>query len=209
MSYSPEDSAWDEAYDRMSEELYPGHKTQAIGEFSHERLRSFYVKEPDILVPAVRNYRVAKTLLESQQSAAALVFAASSTELFLRGALLRPVVYGLVHSDAVAELVMAAALSQTGFMRYGKLLAGLFQEVAGLDIQTLIRDGAKLPLLKEASETQQSRNGVIHQGDKASQAHAEAALAVAEAVLGLMVAPVLNQLGFAVAKGGRLIDRER
>jgi len=208
MSYSPEDSAWDEAYERMSEELYPEHRAQAIGEFSHERLRSFYVKEPDILVPAARNFKVAKALLESKQWAGALVFAASATELFLKGALLRPVVYGLVHSDAVAELVVKAALSQTGFVRYEKLLVGLFQEVAGLDIRTLTRSGTATPLLTEASVIQQARNGVVHQGDDVNQEQAEMALAVAGAVFGQVVATVLSELGFDIVKGGRLVDQE-
>jgi hypothetical protein len=209
MSYTDEDAAWDEAYDRMSEELYPGHKAQAIVEFSYERLRSFYVKNPDVLVPAVRSFKIAKASLASEQPAAALVFAASSMELFLKGALLRPVVYGLVHSDALAELVVEAALSQTGFRRYEKLLAGLFKEIAGVDIEVLRRDGGKTSLLKEAHALQTARNGVIHQGNETTTARAEEALAISNAVLAQVLWPVLNELGLSIQKGGHLVDDEK
>lgn len=209
MSYSPEDSAWDEAYESMSRELYPEHKAQAIVEFSYERLRSFYAKTPDVLVPAVRNFKQATFLYESGQHAAALVFSASATELFLKGALLRPVVYGLVHSEALAELVVEAALAQTGFKRYQALLSGLFREISHFDIRTLAREGSNMPLLAEASNLQEERNGVMHRGDYVSREQAESAVAVASAVFGQIVANVLWELGFSVQKGGHLVDAER
>lgn len=123
MSYIPEDAAWDEAYENMSLELYPEHKEQAIAEFTRVRLRSYYVDHPKVLVPAVQLFKESQTLLSNRHHAAALVFAASATELFLKASLLRPVVYGLVHSESLAELVVNAALSQTGFQRYEQLLA--------------------------------------------------------------------------------------
>lgn len=209
MSYTPEDAAWDDAYDRMSEELYPEHKAQAIIDFTYERLRSFYASHLDILVPAARNFKLAKTLLASNQPAAALVFAASATELFLKGALLRPVVYGMVHSEAIAELVVDAALAQTGFKRYQRLLARLFAEVAHMDVASLTRAEGAPALLEEASLLQEERNGVVHRGHDISQAQAENAVAVAGAVFEKMVGQVLWELGFTVERGGRLVDQER
>ena len=194
MSYTPEDAAWDEAYDRMSAELYPEHKAQAIVEFSYERLRSFYAQNLDIVVPAVRNFKIAKSLYEAGQHAAALTFAASATELFLKGALLRPVVYGLVHSEALAELVVDAALGQTGFKRYSALLAGLFKELSHFDVKTLMREGSKVPLITEASNLQDVRNGVVHRGDEVSLEQAEWAIAVSSAVFGQILANVLGEL---------------
>ena len=208
MSYSPEDSAWDEAYESMSRELYPEHKAQAIIEFTYERLRSFYVKNPEILVPAVRNFKVAKSLLSSGQPAAALVFAASATELFLKGSLLRPVVFGLVHSESLAELVVASALSQTGFKRYEKLLAGLFRELTQTDISSLVRVIGAKPLLVEASQLQEQRNGVVHQGDGVSETQAVLAVSIAEEVFNQILGRVLVELGLSLEKGGRLTNEE-
>jgi len=208
MSYSPEDSAWDEAYEHMSRELYPEHKQQAIAEFTRERLRSYYVKQPEVLVPAARTFKEAKELLALSHPAAALVFAASATEQFLKAALLRPVVYGLVHSGALAELVVDAALSQTGFKRYEQLLAKLFLEIAGIELKTLVRELGARPLLDEASEIQDRRNAVVHRGEEISQEQAEVAVEVATQVFNLVVAEVLVNLGFKVQKRGILVDAE-
>jgi hypothetical protein len=74
MSYDEDDAAWDEMYDRIDQELYPDHKAQAIEEFTAERLRSFYLKNPEVMIPALEVFSEAKLLLESKHYAAALVF---------------------------------------------------------------------------------------------------------------------------------------
>ena len=56
MSYDESDAAWDEFYDRMSEELYPDHKDQAITEFTEERLQSYYLKFICPVKDTVREY---------------------------------------------------------------------------------------------------------------------------------------------------------
>lgn len=83
MFYDYHDAAMDEAYERLSEELYLGHKAQAVIEFTCERLRSYYLKHKDLLVPAARTYKAAESLLQDKQSAAALVFSASAIEAFI------------------------------------------------------------------------------------------------------------------------------
>lgn len=91
-------------YDWMSEELYPQHKviidlSYAPAVLLHEEPRSCW------LWP-FWNCKIAKSLFNDAQPAAAEVFAASATELFLKASLLRPVIHGMIHSDAVAELVV-------------------------------------------------------------------------------------------------------
>ena len=54
--YHDDDYKWDEALDQISKDLYPGHKEQAIEEFTTERLQSFYLKNPTILAPGVQMY---------------------------------------------------------------------------------------------------------------------------------------------------------
>lgn len=208
MSYSPEDAAWDEAYESMSCELYPEHKEQAIAEFTSERLRSYYVAHPEVLVPAARAFKEAKALHANGHHSAALVFAASATELFLKSSLLRPVVYGLVHNESLAELVVAAALSQTGFMRYEKLLAKLFMELAGLELTTLRRQSAPKPLLREAADIQELRNTVIHQGQAVTLEEAQHGIDVSTEVFNQVLAAVLSSLGLSLEKGGRLATKE-
>jgi HEPN domain-containing protein len=208
MSYDHHDAAMDEAYDRLSEELYPGHKAQAIIEFTYERLRSYYLQNKSLLVPAVRTYKTAKALLAAQHPAPSLVFSASAVELFLKACLLRPVVSGLVHSESVANLVVESALSQTGFERYEKLLAGLFKEITQLNISEITRTGASKPLLEEASALQRRRNAVVHRGENIQETEAQSALVVATAIFDEVLAVVLQELGLSVEKGGELVDNE-
>ena len=206
MTYDYHDAAMDEAYERLSEELYPGHKAQAITEFTYERLRSYYLVHKDLLVPAARTYKTAESLLAANQPAAALVFAASAVELFLKGCLLRPVVAGLVHSESVANLVVESALSQTGFKRYEKLLAGLFKELTQLEIAELRRPSASKALLEEASALQDRRNSVAHRGVEIAIEEAKVALAIATTVFNEVLAVVLRELGLSIKKGGELVD---
>ncbi|MEO7888208.1 MAG: hypothetical protein ABI893_16440 [Polaromonas sp.] len=208
MSYTTEDAAWDEAYERMSDELYPGHKAQAIIDFTHERLRSYYVANPNLLVPAVFTFKEARELLSCEHPTAALVFSVSATELFLKGALLKPVIYGLVHSDSLAELVVSAALTQTGFRRYSQLLAKLFREITNTELESLTRGNSSKSLLAEAQELQETRNKIVHQGESVNIQKAELAIDVATGIFDKLLTPVLNELGFSVAKGGILVDDE-
>lgn len=208
MSYTPEDAAWDEAYENMSLELYPEHKEQAIAEFTRERLRSYYVAHPEVLVPAVRVFKESQALLSNGHHAATLVFAASATELFLKASLLRPVVYGLVHSESLAELVVNAALSQTGFQRYEQLLAKLFAEIAGIELKSLVREPGSKPLLKEAAEIQNVRNCVVHQGQEVAEAQAKLAVEITTQIFNQVLAEVLSSLDLTVKKGGLLVNQE-
>ena len=208
MSYDYHDAAMDEAYERLSEELYPGHKAQAIIEFTYERLRSYYLAHKELLVPAARTYKTAESLLAANQPTAALVFAASAVELFLKGCLLRPVVAGLVHSESVANLVVESALSQTGFKRYEKLLAGLFKELTQLEIAELRRPGASKALLEEASGLQDRRNAVVHRGEEVAVEEAKVAFSIATTVFNEVLAVVLRELGLSIKKGGELVDGE-
>ena len=118
MSYVEYDAALDEMYDRIGEELYPEHSAKAIEEFTADHLRSFYLKHPEVMCPALLSYREAKALHETSHYAAALVFFVTSIEQFLKATLLKPVVFGLIHNDGLADVVVQYALGQSGFDRY-------------------------------------------------------------------------------------------
>ena len=109
MSYHDDDYKWDEAWEQISKDLYPEHKEQAIEEFTRGRLQSFYLKNPDILTPGIRMFVEAREL-QGQHPSASFVFATSAIELFLKGALLKPVIYGLVHNESLAEIIVETAL---------------------------------------------------------------------------------------------------
>jgi hypothetical protein len=199
--YEDYDESRDEFYEEISRELYKEHKKQAIGEFTSDRLRSFYILKPDVMRPAVDALQEGKELRKLGRHSPALVFFVSSIELLLKATLLKPVVYGLIHNEPLANIVVQHSLGQTGFNRYEKLLAELFTRLASMDIKGISREGTNEKLLKEAEQLQELRNDIIHKGACCSEADTERAYLVAVAVYELIVTPMLNNLGLTVEKG--------
>ena len=120
MSMTPSDAAWEEFYDKMSEELYQEHKDQAINEFTEEQLQSFYLENQNLMRPAVDAIQEGKKLQEDQYFSAALVFFVSAIEILLKTTLLKPVIYGLIHNEVLAEVIAENFLKQSGLDRYKK-----------------------------------------------------------------------------------------
>jgi hypothetical protein len=198
MSYDPHDAALDEMYDRIGQELYADHKAQAIEEFTAERLRSFYLKNPEVMRPALVAFKEARSLHESKHYAAALVFSVTSIELFLKATLLKPVVYGLIHNDALSDIIVQYALGQSGFDRYRSLLTKLFSDIAEIDLNEIKREGASKSLLDEALDVQKTRNKVIHQGAVCEETESALAKEIAKLVFGRIVVQMFDALGLDV-----------
>lgn len=195
------DIAREEMYSRLADELYPEHKEQAIHEFTVDRLRSYYLANPNVAKPAVFMLRNAEQLFQLQQYEAALVFAVSSVELFLKATLLRPVIYGLIHSEAVAEVIVNETLSQSGLKRYHKLLGKLFNHLTESQLEEIKREGESRTLLKEIEALQEIRNKVVHQGFQVDPSDANQALNLAHAVVSEVLGQVLCSLGLEARKG--------
>ncbi len=206
MSYDYHDAAMDDMYYRLSQELYPAHAQQAIEEFTRARLRSYYLAHMDVLLPAGKTYKRAKILLDGGHAEASLVFSIVAVELFLKECLLRPVISGLIHSEAIADLVVDAALAQTGFKRYEQLLSGLFRELTGQNLAAIQREGAHHPVLNEFSTLQVRRNLVVHRGESIEMKEAVHAHEVAKAVFEEILLPVLAELDLSLRQGGILVD---
>lgn len=204
MSTDEYDAALDDFYERVGEELYPDHKAQAIQEFTAERLKSFYVEQPKVMVPAALAYREAKLLQSGGRHAATVVFSVTSIEVFLKATVLKPVIFGLVHHESLANIVVEHTLGQTGFDRYKTLLSRIFADLAEIDLASVKREGVESPLLDEVLSLQKLRNKIIHQGQKCSQGEAENALAVTSAVYSEIVLPMLGAIGLEVQKGGQI-----
>jgi hypothetical protein len=207
MSDTEQDASEDEFWDKMSQQLYPEHKEQAIDEFTTERLQSFYLKNPDILTPGIQMYIEARELEENHPSAS-YVFATSAIEIFLKASLLKPVVYGLVHNESLAEIIVETALSYSGFERYKKLLSGLFSELIRIDINKVKSIGSDKFLLQEAFEVQAQRNKIIHQGVIVDNDDAKYAIGVAYGVLHNIVNPMLLGIGLWMNKKGTVLERQ-
>ena len=196
MSYDEHDAAMDDFYDRMSEELYPDHKEQAIDEFIEERMQSYFLKYPHLIESPIVSYYHANELLQvSPQSA--LVMYTTAIELFLKVVLLKPVLYGMVHNEKVAELIVSSTIGQSGFTRYNKLLNALCLHAAGIKLSDIKGMNGK-PILTEAEAVQKIRNKVVHQGYVCTTEEMGSAKNIASLILTEVVEPVLNNLNLVI-----------
>lgn len=191
-------------YERLSEELYPQHRDQAVSEFTSERLRSYYIANPGVMLPAVNAIHEGQCLLQGGHNAAALIFFVTAIEVLLKATLLKPVVHGLVYNEGLANVIVEQALGQTGFSRYTGLLAKLFTELLDMDVTAIKIAGAASSLLDECTALQRERNAVVHQGAIITEELAQRGRRVAVAVLDLVVQPMLSQLDLLIVESGEI-----
>ena len=166
MSYDEHDAARDEFYDEV--------RREAIKDFTSERLQSYYDKHPDVMRPAVLAISEGRWQREQAHFEAAVVFFTSAVEMLLKATLLRPVIYGLVHSEALAEAIVQRAMSDLSLDRYTDLLAELFLVLAKVDVKAVRRsESSPKTLLNDCKDLQNIRNGIVHRGEKATAEQAK------------------------------------
>ncbi len=198
MSMTEEEAAMEDFYDRISEELYPEHKEQAIDEFIEERMQSYYLENPNIIKSPIDCYHHANKLMQLSPSSA-LVMYTTSIELFLKSVLLKPVLYGMIHNENIANMIVNVSVGQTGFSRYNKLLTNLCYHAAGVKLNEIKGMKGK-PILEEAEEIQKIRNRVVHQGYMASVEDMGKSKNIATLMLGEVVEPVLNNMNLVISE---------
>ena len=194
--YYEQEAAKDEFIEEIS--------NQAIREFSNDLLRSFYEKNPHIMRPAVEALQEGKELYKNKHYSASLVFFMISIELLLKVTVLKPVVYGLVHNEAFADIIVKKVLTQTGFNCYENLLETIISTFTNLELKKISRDGSSVALFKECTSLQKIRNNIIHQGKVCTEDDAEKARKVAVAVYEMIVLPMIGALNLQVVEKGEI-----
>jgi hypothetical protein len=205
-----EDAELEEIYDSMyqkfgpqwaedhAEELYRQHYADAIKEFTAQRLQSYYLRHPDMAKTAIGMIEEASALGKGHPNAA-LLFAASAVEITIKHLLVKPIVNGLVHNEAVADLVMATVPAQTGSDGFKSLLFGVLRKVADVDLATYKRPGTRETLWDEWKQLQRDRNHLIHEGASPSIEAIASFEAVAFEFLNVLFPRVLGTLGLKVS----------
>lgn len=166
---------------------------QAIDEFALDRLRSYYIAHPSLAADAFAMYNEALSALASSTSAA-LVLATTSIEVGLKVTLLKPVVYGLVHNESVADLISDLVVKHNGFDRFKALLARVVFDYGHIDLNTLRMEGHSKTVWEEITILQDARNAVVHRGKLSTLETTTLAMQVGSYVLGIFLPSVLKGL---------------
>ena len=176
------------------DELYAEYKETAIEEFTSERLQSFYVDNPEIIQAPCQVLAEGKSLLANHPRAA-FIFAAIAIEVSLKKLILHPVVYGLVHNKATADLITKILMNHVSIDNFKKLLFHILNEYVGVDLETFTRSNVKKTLWKEAYSIKEKRNDVMHEAVNITSDKARESLEVATCVLESLVPKLLDKLG--------------
>lgn len=189
------------AMDAYYEELYlTEFKDRAIEEFTEERLRSYYIDHPKLIENAFNTLHEAKKIQEVSPTASILL-AAISIELCFKIGILKPIIFGFVHSETAAEVISNMTIKQTGIDRFKSLLITLLKDISSVDISKYCRDKATKPLWDERDEIQKLRNRISHQGILCTSKDSAFAICVAEAITTELLPNILGSLGMKISNG--------
>jgi hypothetical protein len=194
---TPEEAEREEAYSNLVDEI----SKQAIDEFTMERLRSYYISHPNVAVQVITLYWEANKLIGNSPSAALVLFT-TAIEVGLKVTLLKPVIYGLVHNESVADLISDLAVRHNGFDRFKPLLAQVLAEYGEIDFNSFTIKHHKKTIWEEITSLQNARNAVVHRAELTSPEMAELAKVVATMIIGDFLVSVLNGLSLKLVKGG-------
>ena len=195
MSYDDDDAARDAWYEKVS--------NQAVDDFMMERLRSYYVANPAVMRPAVDALLEAQRLYKNGHYAATVLFSASCIEILLKITILKPVFYGLVHNERLADVVVEKIFGKTGYDI--NLLGRIFSEFVNTDIKTIVRDGAKKSLMEECNDLRTQRNKITHSGASCSCEEAALGITLATVIYEEIVRVVLYNLGLHNIEKGMIV----
>lgn len=195
---------WDEVmYDEAMSDLYEENKKQAIQEFTVERLQSYYREYPGIAIPAFKALEKAQQLTASYPTAS-FIFSAISIEVGIKATLLKPVVYGLIHSESLASIITDMVIRRTSIDRFQKLLFKILSEYGGIDLNSLKRTNSSKLLWIEMKDVQKRRNRVIHRAENIDINESKKALCIAEYILEYIFPKLVTHLELNISKDGSI-----
>lgn len=130
----------------------------------------------------------------------------TTIEVGLKVALLKPVVYGLVHNQSVADLVSDLAIKHNGLDRFKPLLARILSHYGNIDFEGFTIQGHSKTVWEEIKKIQNLRNGVLHRAEPVREEEAELARVVASMIIVVYLGSILERLNLKLGKGAVIED---
>ena len=205
MGFEPIDAEYesqvDAIYNGVLEEYfasdsYAEDMNRGINEFTADRQKSFYIENPTVAERAFNLLTEARQLFALDHYAAAQVMAGAAAEVTFGDALLKPMVYGFVHSDTIAPIVADIVESARQVYKFKALLVAIVSEFSGISL-TAATQGSNQSLWDSVDKVRGQRNLVLHASGllKVSREQAEEALTLAAVLLESVFPAVLKTLG--------------
>src|SRR5262249_19788956 len=219
MGYEPCDAWYEEAeqaaYDAVMEQYrnsdaYYEDMDHAINEFVSERQKSFYIDKPLIAEPAFKLLSEANELFALDHYAASQVFAGAATEVFFGESLLKPIVFGFVHSDTFAPMVAEIIEGTRAVYKFKILISHIVSEFTKVDLSKFSVGASSNSLWNDIDAVRGKRNKIVHKGELAvSKADAEHSILVATTLLETIFPSVIKGLGLHLHNGIRICDNPK
>lgn len=185
----------DVALEQYQEDLYREHEAEALKEFTAERLSSYYDKNTDIAKPSFIFREKAKQLVKTNPESG-FILAAISNEYAIKNVFLRPIIYGLVHTESSASFISDLMLSRSSMDRYRDLLFHIINEHGGFDLKNHMRNGIKITIWEEIKAIQSARDKMVHRADLPNHSLCATAYRVNEEILYTIFPSVMVHLGY-------------
>ncbi len=196
--YEPGETDEDQDYEDVLVQQYEAQiRADAVEEINSERLKSYFKANPRIALPAFAALHEAQSFLATN-SRVALVFSTTAMEIAFKAVMLRPIVFGLVHTEGLAGFITEVATDGTGMDRFKKLLTGILATYAEVDLDSYKRTNSRATLWQEFTDVQKARNKVIHRGENVPDSMAHIGVAVAATLLTRIFPALLKKLGLTL-----------
>jgi hypothetical protein len=168
---------------------------RGIDEFIADRQKSYFLENPLVAQPAFDLLTEARGLLLSKHYAAAQIIAGAAAEVTFGNVLLKPMVYGFVHSDTVAQMVADIVENARSVFKFKTLLVAIVSQFSGIDL--IAPDSSGKSLWNSVDDVRSKRNAVLHGNGltKVTNEEAEQALAVATMLIETVFPAVVGSLG--------------
>jgi hypothetical protein len=179
---------------------------ELLGDLTSERLKSYYLRNPDVIHPALHAIHEANWQMEQGHHSAALLFYVSAVEVLFKAVIVRPLIFVLVQQESLAEAVAKHALQETRLVRYNDLVDALCHHLAKVDVKPIRKEGDTDSLRAEMKIVQDARNAVLHRGERAMVEQAQMAKDVAVTTYDRIVKRMLYSLDLNVVEHGRIVQ---
>ncbi len=167
---------------------------EAIKQFRLGRLQSAYTKHPNMANKAIGMWEEMQKLLGKDNRLAALVFGASVIEITIRDLLLHPILSGVVHNEALADVILKLVPRHVGSDAFRKVLFPVLDKVAKIDLTKYKRPGSAKSLWDEYQSIRDDRNRLIHDATRPSNETLATFDAVASEFLQVIFPKVLTSV---------------